>query len=90
VPAFLILDQPSQAHYPPEQDADDGSLVSLEDEDKTAVQKLFALIAKVTQELAPTFQVILIDCLDQIQKELRCFSLRRFGRNKKITQSLSV
>lgn len=64
VPGFLILDQPSQAHYPPEKDADDGSIASLADEDKTAVQKLFLLIAKVAGEIAPSLQVILLDHAD--------------------------
>jgi hypothetical protein len=64
VPAFLILDQPSQAHYPPEHDANDGALDSLDDEDKTAVQKLFSLIAKVAGELSPALQVVLIDHAD--------------------------
>ncbi|MFT8803366.1 MAG: DUF3732 domain-containing protein, partial [Gluconobacter cerinus] len=64
VPAFLILDQPSQAHYPPEKDANDGSIASLADEDKTAVQKLFSLIAKVAREIAPSLQVILLDHAD--------------------------
>lgn len=65
VPAFLILDQPSQAHYPPEKDVkEDGSLEVLEDEDKTAVQKLFSLIAEVAAELAPSLQIILIDHAD--------------------------
>ncbi|MBV8921790.1 DUF3732 domain-containing protein [Bradyrhizobium sp.] len=84
VPAFLILDQPSQAHYPPEQDADDGSLVSLEDEDKTAVQKLFALINRVTQELAPTFQVILIDHADLKEKWFEDAVVERWRQGDKL------
>ncbi|TXN36569.1 DUF3732 domain-containing protein [Methylobacterium sp. WL7] len=64
VPAFLILDQPSQAHYPPERDADEGSIVALPDEDKTAVYQLFALIAQVADELAPHLQIILMDHAD--------------------------
>lgn len=43
VPAFLILDQPSQAHYPPERDRD-GRIDGLGDEDQAAVRKLFALL----------------------------------------------
>jgi len=44
VPAFLIFDQPSQAHYPPETDVE-GSLDVLADADRTAVLQLFKLIA---------------------------------------------
>ncbi len=60
VPGFLILDQPSQAHYPPDQDAD-GSIEYLQDEDKTAVQDLFRLLSDVAIGLAPEFQVIVMD-----------------------------
>jgi hypothetical protein len=44
VPGFIIFDQPSQAHYPPERDAD-GSIDALADEDRTAVLQLFQLIS---------------------------------------------
>jgi uncharacterized protein YfeS len=64
VPSFLLLDQPSQAHYPPDQDQNDGALDALDDEDKTAVQKLFSLISRVAQELTPSMQIILIDHAD--------------------------
>jgi len=50
VPGFLIFDQPSQAHYPPEQDAE-GSIDLLDDEDKTAVLDLFQLISEAAAEL---------------------------------------
>jgi Protein of unknown function (DUF3732) len=63
VPGFLILDQPSQAHYPPERDAD-GSLDVLADEDRTAVLQLFELIARVAAELAPELQIIVTDHAD--------------------------
>jgi hypothetical protein len=64
VPAFLMLDQPSQAHYPPDLDADDGSLEALPNEDKAAVHQLFALVARVASELAPHLQIILLDHAD--------------------------
>lgn len=63
VPGFLILDQPSQAHYPPERDAD-GSLDVLADEDQTAVLHLFKLIADAAAELAPDLQIIVMDHAD--------------------------
>lgn len=43
VPGFLMLDQPSQAHYPPERDVD-GRIDGLADEDQAAVRKLFLLL----------------------------------------------
>ncbi len=63
VPGFLIFDQPSQAHYPAERDAD-GSLDVLADEDQTAVLQLFKLIADAAAELAPELQIIVMDHAD--------------------------
>ncbi|HYW46996.1 MAG TPA: DUF3732 domain-containing protein [Bryobacteraceae bacterium] len=63
VPGFLIFDQPSQAHYPPDRDAE-GSLDVLGDEDQTAVLQLFRLIADAAAELAPELQIIVMDHAD--------------------------
>jgi hypothetical protein len=63
VPSFLIFDQPSQAHYPPERDAE-GSINALKDEDKTAVLQLFKLISTAALELAPGLQIIVMDHAD--------------------------
>jgi len=63
VPGFLIFDQPSQAHYPPDRDAE-GSLDVLGDEDQTAVLQLFRLIADAASELAPELQIIVMDHAD--------------------------
>jgi hypothetical protein len=60
VPGFLILDQPSQAHYPPDQDAE-GSLDRLSDADKRAVTELFQLITNVATSLSPSLQIIVLD-----------------------------
>jgi hypothetical protein len=64
VPAFLILDLPSQAHYPPDRDVGEGSVEEPDDEDKAAVHQLFALMARVAQELAPELQIIVLDHAD--------------------------
>jgi hypothetical protein len=63
VPGFLFLDQPSQAHYPPEKDAD-GAIDGLSDEDQTAVTELFKLIYDAALEIAPSLQVIVMDHAD--------------------------
>jgi hypothetical protein len=63
VPGFLIFDQPSQAHYPPDRDAD-GSIDALADEDQTAVLQLFKLISDAAAELAPDLQIIVMDHAD--------------------------
>jgi len=63
VPGFLFLDQPSQAHYPPEEDVD-GSIDALANEDQTAVTELFQLIYGVANDIAPELQVIVMDHAD--------------------------
>jgi len=60
VPRFLILDQPSQIYFPPEQDLNQtGEITTSSDE--TAVKQMYEFIFKITKELAPEFQVIIID-----------------------------
>jgi hypothetical protein len=60
VPGFLILDQPSQAHYPPEKDPDI-ALAELTDEDTAAVRTLFRLLYDVVSQIAPNLQLIVMD-----------------------------
>lgn len=60
VPRFLIIDQPSQAYYPPDKDLElRGKLASSSDE--TAVKQMYDFIIAATEELAPHFQVIITD-----------------------------
>ncbi len=60
VPAFLILDQPTQAYYPP--DRVDGSLDEIEkDADRLAVQALFRLMHQACGEIERPFQLIVFD-----------------------------
>jgi hypothetical protein len=60
VPAFVIFDQPSQAHYPAERDQN-GSLDPLDDKDRHAVHALFELMYKVCSGAENPFQVIVLD-----------------------------
>lgn len=60
VPSFLVLDQPTQAYYPP--DADNGSLDEIkDDDDRTAVLSLFKLMRKACSEITMPFQLIVLD-----------------------------
>ncbi len=59
VPAMLIFDQPSQAHYPAERDQE-GSLNPLDDKDRHAVQALFELMYRASQEIEG-LQLIVLD-----------------------------
>jgi hypothetical protein len=63
IPGFLFFDQPSQAHYPAEQDRD-GDVSALPDADREAVFKLFKLMYDVAEELSPHFQLIVTDHAD--------------------------
>ncbi len=60
VPRFLILDQPSQAHYPPSRDSELQGSFS-ESSDERAVRQMYEFIFNVTSGLAPHFQVIITD-----------------------------
>jgi hypothetical protein len=59
VPATLIFDQPSQAHYPAERDQQ-GRLDPLDDKDRHAVQALFELMHRACQEIEG-LQLIVLD-----------------------------
>lgn len=59
VPAMLIFDQPSQAHYPAERDQE-GSLDPLDDKDRHAVQALFELMHRACKEIEG-LQLIVLD-----------------------------
>jgi len=62
VPRFLMLDQPTQAHYPSENDNSSG--LPEEDADRVAVRAMFGLMRDVVQELTPDFQIIVCDHAD--------------------------
>jgi hypothetical protein len=60
VPGFLMLDQPSQAHYPPERD-NDGKIDDLTDADQAAVHQLFELLHQYCASLQSSMQIIVAD-----------------------------
>jgi Protein of unknown function (DUF3732) len=70
VPAFLMLDQPSQAHYPPEKDQE-GRTSGLPDEDEAAVHHLFELLSKYCKTLHPNMQVIVSDHVELLDHWFR-------------------
>ncbi|WP_169983550.1 DUF3732 domain-containing protein [Microbispora sp. H10836] len=59
VPRFLILDQPTQAHYPSDMSLQSG--VPEGDADRGAVLRTFRLLYDVIQELSPGLQIIVGD-----------------------------
>ncbi|NKW46033.1 DUF3732 domain-containing protein [Rhodococcus hoagii] len=62
VPRFLMLDQPTQAHYPSEKDNESG--LPPEDADRLAVRRMFELMRDVVAELSPQLQIIVCDHAD--------------------------
>ena len=66
VPGLLMLDQPSQAHYPPERD-EGGRIDGLPDEDQAAVRELFRLLHQYCGEHAPDMQIIVTDHVEIIE-----------------------
>lgn len=66
VPRLLMLDQPTQAHYPAEADNTTGAPEL--DADRVAVRRMFELMRDVVDELAPAFQVIVCDHADLPQQ----------------------
>lgn len=65
IPRFLLIDQPTQVYFPSEQvyqDADGSIQKTAEaDADIQAVQRLFELLYKFTQDEAPGFQLIVTE-----------------------------
>lgn len=62
VPRFLMLDQPTQAHYPSDSDNESGQPEN--DADRVAVRRMFELMRDVVAELSPSFQIIVCDHAD--------------------------
>src|SRR3546814_7472063 len=61
VPAFLLLDQLSQAHFSPDTAPGDGVTKEKYDADRRAVKRLLGLIFDVVDSLKGRFQVIITD-----------------------------
>lgn len=61
VPAFLLLDQLSQAHFSPDSAPSEGVTQEKIDADRKAVKRLFGLIFDVVESLNGKFQVIITD-----------------------------
>lgn len=64
VPRFLMLDQPTQAFYPPEADPDsltDVMTGDLSDDDRRSVEAMFSLLHRFVTDLAPGMQLIVMD-----------------------------
>ena len=65
-----MLDQPSQAHYPPDRD-NQGRIDDLTDEDQQAVRKLYNLLNEFAKTLQPDMQVIVSDHVELLDDWFR-------------------
>lgn len=63
VPAFLVLDQPSQAFFPRDQETG-GDLDELTDTDREDTRRLYELTHQVVERLGGALQVIALDHAD--------------------------
>jgi hypothetical protein len=63
VPSFLFLDQPSQVYFPPEKDIN-GSIDSINENDRFAVSRMFKLVFDVVESLNNGLQVIMTEHAD--------------------------
>jgi len=76
VPAFLMLDQPSQAHYPPDRDV--GEITGGEDEDQAAVARLYRLLLDYCAGQSLQMQVIVTDHVDLLIDWFRDATVERW------------
>lgn len=76
VPAFLMLDQPSQAHYPPDRDV--GEISGGEDEDQAAVARLYRLLSDYCVGQSSQMQVIVTDHVDLLLDWFRDVTVERW------------
>jgi len=68
VPAFLMLDQPSQAYYPPDRDVGDADV---HDEDQIAVTRLYRLLQDYCATTESPMQIIVVDHVELLQDWFR-------------------
>lgn len=79
VPSFVIFDQPSKAHYPPE--AND--LGAIEDDDRKSVVRLFRFLFEKTSMSSP-FQTIVLDHADEKEPWFQDSVIERWRQGKKL------
>jgi hypothetical protein len=83
VPRILFLDQPSQVYFPPEKDVD-GSLDSIQNEDRIALRRMFDLVFKVVGKIAPQFQVIITEHADLNEPWYQAAVVEKWRRGLKL------
>lgn len=69
VPAFLMFDQPSQAHYPPERDV--GEISGTDDQDQVAVTRLYETLFNFVGKMDGRMQIIVTDHVELLKPWFR-------------------
>lgn len=79
VPSFVIFDQPSKAHYPPEAENVD----AVPDDDRRSVVRLFRFLFEKSQMAAP-FQTIVLDHADEKEEWFQDSIVERWRHGEKL------
>lgn len=79
VPAFIVFDQPSKAHYPPELD----DLSGVEDDDRQSVVRLFRFMHEKSEMDRP-FQIIVLDHADEKEDWFQDSVVERWREGEKL------
>lgn len=79
VPAFVVFDQPSKAHYPPELD----DLSGVDDDDRQSVVRLFKFMHK-SSEMDRPFQTIVLDHADEKEDWFQDSVIERWREGDKL------
>jgi hypothetical protein len=79
VPSFVIFDQPSKAHYPPEAE----NLETIEDDDRRSVLRLFRFLFERSDMPAP-FQTIVLDHADENEQWFQDSVIERWRHGEKL------
>jgi len=82
VPNFLILDQPTQVHYP--KGYKETHDRKLESSDETADKKMFEFIFNIIQELAPNLQIIITDHADFNEDYFQASTVEKWRDGQKL------
>jgi hypothetical protein len=82
VPAFLMLDQPSQVHYPPDRDV--GEIDGKSDEDQAAVARLYRLLFDYCEAHNSGMQIIVMDHVELLEDWFRASIAQRWRDNIKL------
>jgi hypothetical protein len=86
VPAFLILDQPSQSQFPA--DPEEAGSPQPGDDDRAAVVRLFKELHAAASELSPKLQIIVVHHVDFREPWFQSSVRARWrGREKLVPES---